>query len=89
MSMTSKINAALRTNILRSLKIYAKSNKELHKSPVANANYSTSLRSIQEATQKLVAEGSIVAYNGIGGKTYYRLAEGSVTAPLALSAGAI
>ena len=61
MSMTSKVNLQLRENILESLTFFTgKTNQSLHNSWIANPNHKYSLRAIQEATQKLVKDGTLI-----------------------------
>ncbi len=74
MSMTSKVNSTLRANIIRSLSIFPKFNKELIKSPVANPGAQYSLRAMQEATKKLVTDGTLVVTKSSSGKSIYRVA---------------
>lgn len=61
MSMTSKVDFQLRANILKSLGLFTgKTNQNLHNSLIANPNPKYSLRAIQEATQKLVKDGTLI-----------------------------
>jgi Mn-dependent DtxR family transcriptional regulator len=61
MSMTSKVNPTLRANILRYLAIFSQStNSRIHTSYLVNPTLAISLRTVQEATQKLANEGLIV-----------------------------
>ena len=72
MSMTSKVNSGLRTAIIKSLTIVpGKTNEGLFLSGVANGG-KFSLRAIQEATQKLTKDGTLVSKRGMYGLvTFY------------------
>ncbi len=62
MSRYSKVNSTLRANILASLTVSGtNTNRGLYQSYIANPGQTYSLRAIQEATQKLKAEGAITS----------------------------
>jgi len=85
MSMTSKVNPILRANILGSLKLSPKTNVQLQFSYLANPNRQFSLRAVQEATQKLVADGTLTSRKFLG-KTIYSLSYCNQTNTLSTAA---
>jgi len=74
MSQFSKVNSTLRANIITSLTNSSKCNMGLRYSDIANPGGKFSLRAIQEATQKMKADGTLTSYKGQAGVTYYKIA---------------
>lgn len=79
MSMTSKVNANLRTAILTSLALSPKTNSSLFYNGFVNPTGAISVRKIQEATQKLTREGLLTRSRGIYSITSQNVATSAAT----------